>query len=80
MQAIGLVTNDDFLVPYNLSIETYDVLNYIKILTWDWDGAMMHTIHFDDYYGIDFAEIIGQSGFCYNFNMVNASDLFHLEK
>jgi hypothetical protein len=35
MQAIGLVTGDEFLVPFNLTIDTDDVLKYMKHLTWD---------------------------------------------
>jgi hypothetical protein len=82
MQAIGLVTGDEFLVPFNLTIDTDDVLKYMKHLTWDWtDERSFHqVIHFDDYYGVDFAEIVGASGFCYNFNMVDSDKLFRLDR
>lgn len=80
MQAVGLVTGDEFLVPYNLTIDVVDVLDYIKNLTWNWmDRKLFHVINFDDYYGIDFAEIVGSTGFCYNFNMIDADELFHLD-
>ena len=80
MQAVELVTGDEFLVPYNLTIDAGDVLDYIKNLTWDWMHAdLYHIINFDNYYGVDFAEIIGPSGFCYNFNLVDADELFRLE-
>lgn len=81
IQAIGLVTSDDFLARYNLTVETDDVLGYIKNLTWDWNSRkLIHMIHFDDHYGIDFAEMIGPTGFCYNFNMVEAWKILYLDK
>lgn len=80
MQAVGLVTGDEFLVPFNLTIDADDVLVYIKNLTWDWrDTKLIHYNDFDDDYGIDFAAIVGSRGICYNFNMVEAVDLFNLE-
>jgi hypothetical protein len=32
MQAVALVTGDEFLAGYNLTIDTDDVLNFIKEL------------------------------------------------
>jgi hypothetical protein len=81
MQAIALVTGDEFLVPFNLTIDTDDVQKYVKHLTWDWTNpSLKHEIHFDDYYSVDFAEILGASGICYNFNLVDSKKLFHLNK
>jgi hypothetical protein len=81
MQAVALVTGDEFLVPYNLTIDADDVLGYIKNLTWKWfKRQLVQEIGFDDYYGIYFAEIVGFSGFCYSFNIVVPDDIFHLEK
>jgi hypothetical protein len=81
MQAIALVTGDEFLVPFNLTIDTNDVLEHIKNLTWNWNHKnYFQKVHFDDDYGIDFAEIIGASGFCYNFNLVDADELVFLNK
>jgi hypothetical protein len=82
MQAIGLVTGDEFLVQFNLTIDTEDVLDYIKNLTWDWTDPYKYVNNndFDDDFGIDFAAIVGPLGICYNFNMVEAVDLFYLEK
>jgi hypothetical protein len=81
MQAIALVTGDEFLVPFNLTIDTDDVQKYVKHLTWDWTNpSLKHEIHFDDYYSVDFTEILGASGICYNFNLVDSKKLFHLNK
>ena len=56
MQAVGLVTSDNFLARYNLTVETNDVLDYIKNLTWNWSSKkLIHMIHFDDYYGVNLA-------------------------
>jgi hypothetical protein len=79
MQAIALATGDEFLVPFNLTIDAGDVLDYMAELKMDWhDPGHTNLAFFDDHYGINFAEIIGASGFCYNFNMPEAADLLHL--
>jgi hypothetical protein len=30
MQAVELMTNDDFLAQYNLSLDTSDIMDYMK--------------------------------------------------
>jgi hypothetical protein len=77
MQAVALVTGDEFLVPYNLTTDTVDVLDYIGSLNFNWD-VRENDATFDDYYGVDLAYVIGPAGFCFNFNMINAGKLFHL--
>jgi hypothetical protein len=79
MQVVALVTGDEFLVPYNLTIDTEDVLVYINLLSKAYE-TYQNFVTFDDYYGIDFARVIGSTGFCYNFNMVNASQLLRLDQ
>jgi hypothetical protein len=79
MQAIALATGDEFLVPFNLTIDAGDVLDYMAELRVKWyNPDHSNFAFFDDYYGVHFAEIIGASGFCYNFNMPEAADLLHL--
>jgi hypothetical protein len=80
MQAVALVTGDEFLVQYNLTIDSSDVYDYMSELRFNWhkfDHAYIAS--FDNYYGVDFAEIFGPTGFCYNFNMPEADDFFHLK-
>jgi hypothetical protein len=48
------------------------------LLVWDLEGFMKRA-NFDDFFGVDFARIIGSSGFCYNFNMIDADELFNLD-
>jgi hypothetical protein len=80
MQAVALATGDEFLVPYNLTINANDVAEYMKNLTWVWyTSALIQFIGFDDQFGIRFAPIIGSSGICFNFNMDNPEDIFHLD-
>jgi hypothetical protein len=80
MQAIALVTGDEFLLQYNSTIDTEDVLDFMLELHTNWSQyGFTKYAHFDDYYGIDFALVIGSAGFCYNFNMINAGELFNLE-
>jgi hypothetical protein len=81
MQAIALVTGDEFLAPFNLTIDTDDVLDYmLKLLSRPKQIGYLRDYHFDDSFGIDFAVIVGSSGFCFSFNVVNAEELFNLEK
>jgi hypothetical protein len=77
MQAIALVTGDEFLLPFNLTIDISDVLNFIKSLTYDYQRK--NYANFDDFYGIDFSLVFSPTGFCYTFNMVQAVELFHLD-
>jgi hypothetical protein len=79
MQAIALVTGDDFLLSFNLTIDTGNVLDYLRKLLVPWKHeSYARSAHFDDYYGVDFATTLGPTGFCYNFNMIDAQDLFNL--
>lgn len=82
MQAIGLTLNDDFLLQFDVDIGAADVIDCIEDLTWDWISyyAYPPVMSFDDYYGVELAKIIGPSGFCYTFNIKEASEMFQLEK
>jgi hypothetical protein len=79
MQAVALVTGDEFLVPLNLTIDTENVLELIESLSYHIYGEFddYTESYFDDFYGIDFAPILAPSGYCYNFNMIEAKDLYH---
>jgi hypothetical protein len=79
MQALALVTGDEFLVPFNLTIDTADVLDYIESLAWDWRSMSMPLIDFDDQYGIEFTKIATPSGVCDNFNLILSNDLLNTE-
>jgi hypothetical protein len=81
MQAIALVTGDEFLLSYNLTIGTEDVLDYLKKLLIPWKQKnYIRQANFDDFYGVDFATTLGPTGFCYNFNMIDAQDLYNLDR
>lgn len=80
MQAVGLANRDDFLARHNVSVDTDDLVDYIRKLTFVWKQfKLYHFMSFDDILGVDFAEILGPSGFCYNFNLIGAEELYHLE-
>jgi hypothetical protein len=80
MQAVALATNDEFLVSYNLSVDADDVLDYMKNLTYIWmDWTFSKNAEFDDMYNVNLSLVAGPSGYCYSFNIANASDLFHLD-
>jgi hypothetical protein len=79
MQVIALVTEDSFLDQFNLTIDSKDILTYMKKLHTPWQvDSVTRDAHFDDFYGVFFAMIIGTSGFCYNFNMIESQNLFNL--
>lgn len=89
MQAIELIARDDFLAQYNVSIDTSDVIEYMRkaIRVWDLQGkydknlgTYSHEMNFKDKYLIEFAEIITSNGFCYSFNIADAKDILKLEK
>jgi hypothetical protein len=79
MLAVALVTGDEFLVGYNVSIDTSDIMASMNRLNFVWDQVKYRYAFFVDRYTIDFVAIAGASGICYNFNMVDAADLYHLE-
>jgi hypothetical protein len=81
MQAVALVTGDELLVPLiTQSIDTEDVLTFIDRLKYDFNLYEKSSyVTFDDQYGVDFAPMFGPSGVCYNFNMIHAHELFHLD-
>lgn len=79
MQVIALVTGDEFLLPYNLSIDTVDFHDYLSSLTYNWFVEIdPNFAHFDNRYGIDFALIPGPLGLCYNFNIIESERLLNL--
>jgi hypothetical protein len=90
MQAIELATGDDFLAKYNLSIDTSDVIEYMRKATRIWTlndgdrpkdlGEYYHCADFMLKFKLITAEVITQRGFCYSFNIAEPSQLFRLEK
>jgi hypothetical protein len=89
MQAIELQTHDDFLAQYNLTIDTSDVIEYMKKARRIWNspykkyldglGTFYTYVDFKNQFSIDLAEILTSDGFCYSFNIVDASELLKLE-
>jgi hypothetical protein len=90
MQAIELVARDDFLFRFNVSIDTSDLIDYLHKATLNWNpttfeytresGSYTHYIDFMQKFVVPLAEIMTSRGFCYSFNIVDASELFHLER
>jgi hypothetical protein len=82
MQAMSLVTGDEFLLPYNLSIDSDDLFDYIQKIQMDYlppPNGIFNQANFDDKFGVFFAKIIGSRGFCYSFNIVESEKLFNLD-
>jgi hypothetical protein len=80
MQAVSLVTGDEFLVPFNLTIDTEDVLETVQDLCWIWYERLTQHLGFDDFYGVNLVPLIGSSGYCFTFNIVEPDELFHKDK
>jgi hypothetical protein len=80
MQVIALVTGDEFLVPFNLTIDAEDMEDFLHDLTWIWFYYLPHNIGFDDLYGVSFYPNLGFSGMCYTFNVVEFEKIFYLER
>jgi hypothetical protein len=82
MQVMSLVTGDEFLLQYNLTIGVDELLDYIQKIQMDFlpvPRDITNGAHFDDKFGVFFAKIIGSRGFCYSFNMVGSEELFNLD-
>jgi hypothetical protein len=80
MQAIALATGDEFLVPYNLTIDTNDVLVYIRDLFTIWRiPRISRTAIFEQNYAVYLTAIVSHAGFCHNFNMIKAEELLNLD-
>jgi hypothetical protein len=80
MQVVGVVTGDEFLLNYNLTLDAENLLYYLSLLGVSWfDDGLSNYANFDDFYGIDFAVFLGPGGFCYNFNMMETDELFNLD-
>jgi hypothetical protein len=81
MQAIALATGDEFLVPYNLTIEVGNIRNELVDLNWYWYNKYLpNNIAFDDLFSVIFTSNLGFSGICYTFNIVKFEEIFFIEK
>jgi len=81
MQAIALVTNDKFLLSYNISIDTSDVVEYIRKLDRPMHGRLFDSeFYFLEQFIVNLTEVFTHRGVCYDFNIVDSSKLFHLDR
>lgn len=78
MHAIGLIMNDDFLVPFNLSLSTENIAEYFyklqRIILKEYTGSFILK------YQINFAKVITPFGLCFTFNSMDSSDMFDFNK
>jgi hypothetical protein len=90
MQAIELVTNDDFLAQFNLTIDTSDVVDYMRLARREWyieDGKFIrplgrfaHEFYFMERNKAKVHEVLTSRGFCYSFNIAPPSEVLQLER
>lgn len=88
MQAVSLVAKDDFLTKYNITINADDVVDYLVKLKRFWHtekwiknyGHFANKMDFANEFGVSIAEIITPWGFCYCFNVIDAIELFRLDR
>lgn len=85
LQIIGLISNDDFLLQFNVNISTLPfnrkLRDFKNFLNYDMDELSDH---------IDakwltkqepfFQQILSRTGFCYTFNFPGANEVFNLDK
>lgn len=80
MQAIALATGDEFLVPYNLTIDTENIEYYLLELTLEFgEKKKERTVHFDDRYVAVLMLVLGPSGYCYSFNVAAEDEVFNMD-
>jgi len=76
LQAIGLIISDDFLLHQNISrISTDDIVDRIDKFTLSIRKTATR-FSFSAFFAVFLAKIVGQSGICYNFNMVDATNMY----
>jgi hypothetical protein len=80
MQAVALVTGDEFLVQFNLTIDAVNMDDFLYELTWKWEKDINQRIGFDDFYGARFRQILSFSGMCFTFNVAAIEEILNLEK
>lgn len=76
------------MLQFNVTIDTTDIIDNIIELKAIWNyenwnkerGMHHHQLEFADEWGVDLAEILTPWGFCYNFNIIDAKDLFNIER
>ena len=78
MHAIGFLINDDFLLQFNLSLSTENIMSSLNAVEGIWNNQQEGS--FIQKYSLEFAKIITPYGFCYTFNSLNASDLLNFNK
>lgn len=81
MQIIDLIYDFDFLESFNLSVPTDTILEDMKDLVqndWFYDRGLLPSWNLR--YSVPMSLIPTKHGLCFNFNMVDASDLFNFDK
>lgn len=92
MHAVEIVTDDNVLLQRNISVDTSDLIDYIRKASRIWTDPdvevyentgfinFKHQVDFKNKYWVDFAEVLTEKGFCYSSNIVDAAEMFRLEK
>jgi hypothetical protein len=76
LQALSLILSDDFLLHFNASrIPTNDIIDYLDEITMPIRNFLLVTT-FSDVFATVFAKVIGPSGICFNFNMIESQKLY----
>ena len=78
MHAIGLFNDDDFLLQFNLSFSTENIMSSFYVMQRrfpDWQiGSFIQKNN------LEFAKILTPFGVCYTFNTLDAPELFDFNK
>jgi hypothetical protein len=79
LQAIAFVCKPDYLKKIKFSTQTNDMMKVMRSLVNE-DWFIQQSASFDRIYGAKFAIRLTNFGYCFTFNIINASDLLNIDE
>jgi hypothetical protein len=86
MQITSLISNDEAMLTFNLSIPTDDFVDRLDdfISFWNYQEGDFYPrdqyAMWDSHFEVNFTRILQPEGFCYTFNLPMISEFFHVDK
>lgn len=88
LQVVRLLSNDKILKEFNESVPMDDFLDRVRDFPEFWQESIeddYYYSYFKKFYWLkvfqaNFSEVLARSGFCYTFNLPNASEIYNLNE
>lgn len=79
LQAIALICKPDYLKTVDIKTQTGDLVDILReISRLDW--FLEQSASWNKIYGTPFSQRLTPFGYCFTFNIINASDLLHMNE